>query len=757
MAYTLGVFFLDYVNGNDAARTTLSGVVFSNPSADIVLGTKVGHGLVTGAVITVSGCTQAYANTAWKVTRVNDDTFTLDSASWASFNGADVTGDAVPFGGQSWADAWKTITSGATAARIAPGDIVKIAKSPAPTILGGATGHATWTNLSKTVTLADAQTATIDLCESAWTAGAGGDVTVAATGVATTAKEGSYCMKLTFDAAPQASIMEAYKATGTLDLSAYQKISFWIQNSGAVTAGTLRIALCSDNAGATPVDYFYIPAIPSTARWLPLTLTKSGGGNLGSSIQSIALYTDSAVTGLASKFVYLDDIIACTTAGLNLQSLISKNALETGGTEVWYAIQSINGVTVLLDNNTPCKSNAGRGYSTTGTSPETVDTYIRETVKLDMVTTDAGKSQELLDSGTFAGGNIQFLGGYDITDATGATRNGITFWDALNSYGCIYSKNNAFISLDMIYMVRAHSLVYSNTFGGTKFWDVGEVGAISCKYGFYNNPPLMSVVDKLVLVNNWGPENVGGANYKEILSVGEYWTTGAVYSSSSGTLPSTRIQKATCLNSGGVGWYSSVPIRIENLTTKDNYGGGVTCANFVGIELYNATINESTEVVFLNPGCTNNRVFSQNHNGSGVHKIFFDYGLIVSDTTNRHTASGVCWKLSPTNVARNSLYPLELSIAKVACAASALVTVKAWIKKSHATDIGAKLLCKGGQIAGVATDVSATKANDTYYEELTITFTPTEAGVVEIVVQAYWLANTADESVYIDDMTITQA
>ena len=136
MAYTNAVFYLDYVNGNDAARATLSDVVFSNPSEDVVLGTYVGHGLITGAVITISGCTQAYANSAWKITRLNDDTFTLDGASWASFTGADVTGNVVPFGGQSWADAWKTLTTGATAARIAPGDEIRIAKSPAPTSLG---------------------------------------------------------------------------------------------------------------------------------------------------------------------------------------------------------------------------------------------------------------------------------------------------------------------------------------------------------------------------------------------------------------------------------------------------------------------------------------------------------------------------------------------------------------------------------------------------------------------------------------------
>lgn len=41
-------------------------------------------------------------------------------------------------GGTSWADAWKTILNGATAARIAPGDIIRIAKSPDPTSIGAA-------------------------------------------------------------------------------------------------------------------------------------------------------------------------------------------------------------------------------------------------------------------------------------------------------------------------------------------------------------------------------------------------------------------------------------------------------------------------------------------------------------------------------------------------------------------------------------------------------------------------------------------
>lgn len=83
-----------YISWQDATARILTNVVFSNPGSTTVMGTYVGHGLGTGSVITVSGCTQAYANTTWTVTRLSDDTFTLDTALWASFTGADVTGDA---------------------------------------------------------------------------------------------------------------------------------------------------------------------------------------------------------------------------------------------------------------------------------------------------------------------------------------------------------------------------------------------------------------------------------------------------------------------------------------------------------------------------------------------------------------------------------------------------------------------------------------------------------------------------------------
>ena len=132
-----------------------------------------------------------------------------------------------------------------------------------------------------------------------------------------------------------------------------------------------------------------------------------------------------------------------------------------------------------------------------------------------------------------------------------------------------------------------------------------------------------------------------------------------------------------------------------------------------------------------------------------------DGGLISSATDQRNTASGISWKLQPTSTTlRTSLRPVTLSLAKVACAANSAVTIKAWMRRTN-TGLTMRLVCKGGQIAGVASDVvdSMTAAADTWAEQ-TITFTPTEVGVVEITAEA-WGGTTF--SGWVDDLTISQS
>lgn len=780
-------FYLDYELGNDATTNTPLGwwsVAFTGgttaaPSAgDTVTGGSSGSTAKMTAVVLSGGSWAGNDAAGTMYFYGKSAAFQSEEVTW--------TGGHMDIGGDFTYCAWKTITSGATAARIAPGDVIRIAKSPAPTSIG----NATWTSLSKTVTLASSQTLTVDNCETKWTENGSGDCTCSAIAVATDAKQGSYCMKFLMDAAVQTGTMQAYYkiSDAGIDFSAYQKLSFWIKNEAAIADGeSWYVCLCSDVAGATVVDTFKVPAIPSTASWLPLTLTKVGGGNLGSAIKSVAVWTGTTAP-TASKYIYIDNIIACTTNGLNLQSLISKNTLEqstisaTGyGNEAWYGIQSIDGVTVLLDNATSTKANDGRGYYTSGTSPETITTYKRETLK-PLIHAGLWDStlNYVIDSGT-SGNYIEFQGGYD----TGTNQQtGDTLLDGLNGYGrgfyCylgnyikinwlgffrfyvgISTEGRKLITFENISNLNNNNFgIYTNK-GDTKFTITNILNANNnAQYGLYfHNESSNS--------NNFNIINIGAANNNLLegirhngsnflfQNIGQLCNNKNYGLSINSGLLSTFNKISEIKNNNYGIFFQGEFNKLYDITTSNNVTGSLFIAGSNNYIL-KASIGESAICTFYSGSYNMYNIKAYVNNISGYSYIHCGYGLIISQDTIRHTASGVAWQLSPTNAERDVNYPLELSIAKIAVASSSEVTVKAWVKLSHASDIGAKLICKGGQISGVATDVTDTKTADTDWEELSISFTPTEAGVIEILAQAYYLSGVADESVYIDDITVTQ-
>jgi hypothetical protein len=662
---------------------------------------------------------------------------------------------------------WKTFTLGATAARIAPGDIIHIAKSPAPTSIG----NGTWTHLSKTVTLATSQNLTVSLCENIWTNANDGTSSLVA--VATDAKEGSYCTKVLMDSATQANKLQAYWATGTIakeTIDDYQKISFWFKNNAAVAdATTWYIALCSDVAGADVLDIFVIPAIPSTARWIPLTIARTGGTNLGNNgatdVKSIALYSG-ATAPTNSCNVLLDDFIACTTDGLNLQSLISKNSAERGGSEGWYGIQSINGVTVLLDTETNTKANAGRGYSTTGTTPETVPTYKRETTKTDLSTANT-TVQQVMDSGSLAVGNIQFQGGYNTSNDT---PDGETFFDGLSGSGTgIVLTTKQYITLNYLNVVRYYTGIYFNGSSNNTITNLNNANNNQV-YGI-QLVGTAGINNTITLLGNANNNGTSGVYYYTSSSNNIIYTLsnannngyyGVNYSGTTNNNLITLLSNTN--NNGSYGVYYDTTSKnniIRSLSTTGNTTGGVYYdATSAPNYLNNALIVEGTEISFTPADYSNLRVYSNNHDQDTTKNfIYTDGGLISSVATDRVGGTGIMWKLAVTSNTRTSSYPLKLSIAKIACVADKLVTVKAYMKITSTTDILGALVCPGGQLSGmtVADYKVNTSAADTNWHELTITFTPSEIGVVEIEAWAWWVAGTADESIYVEDMTITQA
>ena len=210
----------------------------------------------------------------------------------------------------------------------------------------------------------------------------------------------------------------------------------------------------------------------------------------------------------------------------------------------------------------------------------------------------------------------------------------------------------------------------------------------------------------------------------------------------------------TC-NSNTYGIYyatSSNNFIYGTLSTTGNSTAGIfsnSGYNFIA----EASIAESTRATgFTN--YTDGRVYINDMGGQSY--VYTDNGNIV---TQNATAGGTGreWKFSPTNATRNSVYPLWLPMARFAVASSGQVTVTAYFKKSG-TGVAGALRCRYGQIAwsDAAQDIIVNCPDNTSRNQVTLQFTPTEAGVVEVEALA-WYVNSTSQTVIVDDIVISQA
>ena len=625
--------------------------------------------------------------------------------------------------GSSWALAWKTITSGATAAQLNPGDIIRIAKTSDPTLIG----NAEWTNKSKTVTLAAACTANIDLCASTWT-----PVANVSCDTSTTRKEGSLSSRITIAAAFTDGKI-AYKTIPSTDFSAYQQISFWIHTSVATTA--LKICLCSDTAGATIVDEFTLPALSTINKWYPITLNK--GANLGAAIQSVALY---AIVDPGTPVLTIDNIIACKATAsadsLTLRSLISKNSAATGGIHSWHGIQSINDTTVLLDNGNMTLASDGRGYA--GTS-ETVATYKRETVTI--------SAQETVNKSGTEISPIDYQFGFNTSTNV---QDGETFLDGLigNFYG-IYISSKDFIKMSNVSAVRCTYGIYSTTSKNLAL----IIGSLcnNTNYGITLSSSHGSSISIRDICNNveYGLSlSTTNCSIIKVININNNLSQGLFFASSYGN----RINCANAKNNSLYGVYFSGSYDNKLIIdTADNSSGGIYVASGRNY-LNKSTISEAIEVAGI-PAYSIDAIFSTLHdNTPSVNKVFIDGAIIRSQSAVRQTTSGVAWRISPTSTNRNSFYPVTLPIARVAVNSGGSVTVYAWFLRDS-LDITGKMICRAGQIAGLTSDVvdTITVGIDTW-EELSVSFSPAESGIVEIEAIVY---GGTTNSVYVDSIRIS--
>lgn len=757
--------------------------------------------------------------------------------------------------GLSFAQRWKTITLGATAARIAPGDTIRIMASPDPTSIGNATwtgggrpnaaasiqsstnatpiriqtisnhnlavndyviitGHTVNTNangvwkVSATPSVQSFDIVQIDGTNTTGNGvgGATGNVTKAnnlvvktssalvqnialcgglgqkpawtASANATTAqntaiwKEGNSSAEVNILGAFTTGKAAYYTLPATLDLSAYQQVSFWVRlNTGTVgAAGQAYVALCTDTIGDTVVHQCNIPALGATAVWVPVTVNL--GTNLNAAIRSVAFYV---VTDLGAQNFRLDNIVACKAASsadsVTLNSLISKS--DGTGDEAWYAIQSINSDAIMLANinGETSQSVNIRGYNgATGT----VTTYKCETTKTDAAALTTTVVADVTDDGNSAN-LITYSGGWNRTDMS--TQTGQTWYDGRNGLGVgLQVAGRQFISIDRLNFCRYTTglsitgLAYFNSVGsvyttacgtGVSFGTSTGVNTLTSAWANNSNTGIvLGGTGNLVTDVKLSANNAGIAlNFNN----GRYNTVRTLVGGNSGTSIDADIYFQNCFTCVvGTATMTSgiVASAIASVSTAfNNYvNGGSSSGHSQGVflfggELYlnNFTINESIEV---NSSGVTGYVYANRLDNTDNNSWVFQTGI---GTTNQQTAvvdspATTAWRMRPTSTSSATL-PVMLKLGTVVCAASSAVTVTARMQRSN-TGLTMRLICPGGQITGVSNDVftDMTAAINTW-QTVTITFTPTKAGAVDIYAHAF---GGTTFSGYVSNLTASQ-
>lgn len=647
--------------------------------------------------------------------------------------------------GSTFALRVQDMLNGATGARTPAGTRWKMMKTEDPVSLGI---NATFTNLSDTVTLASALTANIDTCEGAWTA-VSANVTQSNP---TTRKEGSKSIQFAIAAAFTTGQI-AYHTMASTDFSAYQKVSFWIKPSASVATGVLQLLLCTDTLGTVVAQTITINQALSSNTWTCITVDT--GGALSAAVQSISF---NALSDPGTVNVRLDNILACNN--LTLTSVISLNSSAT--TLEWYPVKSINGTTVKIDSGTGLDGGTtGRGfYGTTATST----CYKIEPVRI----TTSG--QKVNNNGSLAS-PITFSGGWDTTNMTSQT--GLTFLDLGDQLLTGIQNNESYINFENIVLVRGNIAWYG--LGG--YQTMNNCAGIGCGYGMYWNSSTWTYLNscRFCNCNNYGIYVNAAWGYIANCYLYNNQTYGITQNGNSG---GNVIVNTDASNNGAIGFNgmqtgnyytlvaknngsygfasnSGAVITITGITTSGNGSYGVASAspNSV-IYIDNASCSETNPFSASNPSRIQVSRIGDDPTQVNIYDSTSTTICIQIDTGTVHGSATKSYKHSPQSGHISARFPLIQKIGKFAVDSSGTLTVSIWVQRDS-TNIVAQLLLRGGQVDGVASDLTAVaSAAVGVWEQLTITCSPTQKVPVHVELQTW--QNGGSGNAYFSDASVSQ-
>jgi hypothetical protein len=628
-----------------------------------------------------------------------------------------------------------------------------------------------------------------------------------------------------------------YVDANTGDFSAFQQLSFWVYQSGGTnyTSQWISIKLCSDTAGATPVDTFTIPAVTFT-QWVACTIDK--GSALGSNIQSIAIYVDSDP---GTPTFYFSNIMACKAEASGAISV--NHLIGTGGEgDPWFCIRFMDKTTVRMDEVASTAAVAVPKVKYHGTTTTTTG-YTRLPI---LMNPPLGAGVNYINA-TFAGsaGNlITYSGGWNTSSGL---QDGQTYVSNRSMYGSSYGlyPQAVYLSFERLNPIRFAYGVYASaatplsvsfdTIAGnsanivlsTTHNSTISGNALTCSNADALQVSQSSNATVTIgnIVGQMSTGNYGGINLTTYVSGCNIKITGGVYFCNNSLWMSgaglnrieitnseytaayhimingiCRENEIIFTNGFGVGTasmdtYISASVRnnfhvpSSSATTSTNrcvyyvsYSGGdtwhgltssgktytVVLPAYLWDDIYfrDLTCSGDTNTGGIVPAATRQAADYRGSsfgvritglNGSPTTcKTFLPNGIIDTETSVRHTASGMAWKLSPDmNVNYQNQYcPLRLKLGEFYLVSGTTYTITAYMRRTN-TGLTGRLVCPINRLSGITTEISDTMtvAADTW-EQLSIEISPSSSGVVEIYAEAY---GGTTYSLYVDDVEIAES
>ncbi len=691
----------------------------------------------------------------------------------------DLEGSAGAGDGTSFADRSSALATIVNAS--AAGDTIRV-KQTTPTSIGSAT----WT---KNGNIVGSATLTKEIYnDGAWTAAT--NVTCAATTSTSVRKQGASSASFVFATAFTTGRAAHYAVGGTQDYSGYTKVSFWLRTTVAITnASIYQIKLCSDAGGTTAVDTLTLPAmyIPINS-FIPIVL--DNGGALGSSIQSVALYT---TADPGTPTLYIDNMFA--TNDVTLRTLISTDSVgQVAVGSGWHAIRAItNGGDIEIDvAPSSAISAVPKGYpGETGS----YTTYVSDGVFPSGLSYQTATTTYLFSftkAGT-DGSPVTISGGWNATDMS--TRTGLTHVNNQNMQGRGMIMSGVYQVLENFILSHTggNTLAFNaNNLSFNNIFIVGNAGNNSIVigtrtfqtmtncYGAHGGAGLTSGVrvstwSGCVATNNasfgmngWGTASTvtscSGVNnndsaFYSITTDNTVFTDcvaiNNTYSAEFGDARNITFNNFIALSGSSYAVYflNGSNINFYNLTTSGNALGGFQAIGSQQFNVYGWNRSEANATnVFAD--YLNAVVISINENHTpDNHILYFDGGRVQSDTGVRHTATGISWKMQPTSAARDSYYPLKSNIKAIPIKANVEHTASVWVRRDN-TGLSMQFVMPDQGVSGLSGMSTSMTGTANTWEQLSLTFTPLEDAVIDFYVGAY---GGTTYNGYWDDFSITAA